>query len=95
MTTEHLTILGTCGICQREIAIENGLLVHHGYKRPGIGVIVGDCFGVGYEPYERSTKACEDYAKMLQDRVPGMEKRIADLKSGAVTYLIDLHFGRR
>lgn len=92
--TGPVTILGTCGVCEREIAVQDGRLVHHGYKRPGTGSIHGDCFGVGYEPYERSTKACEDYAAMLRGSIPGMEKRITDLKSGAVTYIRDVHFGR-
>lgn len=90
-----VTILGTCGVCEREIACQDGRLVHHGYKRPGDGQIHGDCFAVGYEPYERSTKACEDYRQMVAQRIPSLEARLAALEAGTVTYIRKLFPGRR
>lgn len=39
-------------------------VVHHGYQRPGIGYIVGDCHGVGYAPFEIS---CEGTKAWLAD----------------------------
>jgi len=82
-----VTILGTCGVCEREIAVQDGRLVHHGYRRPGDGQIHGDCFAVGYEPYERSTKACEDYRQMVAQSIPPLETRLAALEAGTVTYI--------
>ncbi len=38
--------IGWCPICQRDIKVRTGL-VHHGYERPGVGYIIGDCPGVG------------------------------------------------
>lgn len=55
--------IGWCPVCQRDIKVRNGLLVHHGYERPGVGYIIGDCPGVGHEPYETGTGACEYYLK--------------------------------
>ncbi len=52
--------IGWCPICQRDIKVRTGL-VHHGYERPGVGYIIGDCPGVGYPPYEKSTAACDFY----------------------------------
>lgn len=90
------TTVGTCGVCEREIAIQDGRLVHHGYKRPGYGHIVGDCFAVGYEPYERSTAASVAYQTMWQKQLPVLQARLADLEEGRVTYLRKVYpSGRR
>lgn len=45
----------TCTGCFGAYAVErtSGNLVHHGYRRPGVGYIIGDCPGVGFEPWER------------------------------------------
>ena len=54
--------LGTCPVCQLEFkARGEGLglrMVHHGYRRPGWGQIVGDCYGVHHSPYEISAEGC-------------------------------------
>jgi hypothetical protein len=42
------------------------LLVHHGYQRPGIGCIVGDCFAVGMPPHELSPVTAEEYRKFCR-----------------------------
>lgn len=61
--------LGWCPVCERDIKVRDNRLVHHGYQRPGHGYIVGDCFGVGYEPYELSATCCEEYLKLVLSRV--------------------------
>jgi len=48
--------------------VRDGLLVHHGYERPGHGYIVGDCFGVGKPPHEVSP----ELAMAWQARVAGL-----------------------
>ena len=56
-----------CQVCEREQALDNsGRMVNHGYKRPGYGFIVGNCFGVGYEPYPK-TDALELWLESLED----------------------------
>jgi|CXWL01.1.fsa_nt_gi hypothetical protein len=40
-----------CQVCAKVQATHAGALVHHGYKRPGWGCIVGDCYGAGYAPF--------------------------------------------
>lgn len=84
VVNETVTILGTCGVCEREIAVQDGKLVHHGYRRPGDGQIHGDCFAVGYEPYERSTEASVAYQKMVAASIPGMQARLSRLLDGKV-----------
>jgi hypothetical protein len=44
----------TCPCCFRAIAVGSGLMVHHGYKRPGNGEIVGNCPGIRFKPLEIS-----------------------------------------
>jgi len=84
--------VGTCPVCQKRHKLtakgdEKYELVHHGYQRPGHGSIVGDCFGVKYEPYELSTKGCEDYkayAKRIEENLTG---HLANLESGKIRTL--------
>ncbi|AVH85000.1 hypothetical protein RsoM2USA_71 [Ralstonia phage RsoM2USA] len=57
---------GTCGICCKEQKLsKQGNLVHHGFTKPGFGYIQGDCFGVGFKPYELSAQACKSYIEVL------------------------------
>lgn len=60
--------IGFCPVCESDIKVRDGLLVHHGYKRPGHGYIVGDCFGVHRPPHELSDAT----ARAWRDGVAGM-----------------------
>lgn len=69
----------TCGCCWGVHAVgQDGLLVHHGYRRPGYGYIIGDCSAVGYEPWERSTKATEMMLEYTMARAVTIAKQLAD-----------------
>lgn len=48
--------IGQCQVCEGDFKLLGGQLVHHGYKRPGHGEIVGDCPGVYEPPYEASSE---------------------------------------
>lgn len=41
-------------------------MVHHGYKRPGDGQILGDCRGVGIAPLELSSQGLRVMASLLE-----------------------------
>lgn len=69
MTDLSTRYLGWCPVCERDIKVRDDHLVHHGYQRPGVGYIVGDCFGVGYEPYELSTTCCKAFLSLVRNRV--------------------------
>lgn len=80
--------VGSCAICQRLQKLErkrtkSGLptMVHHGYRRPGVGYILGDCFGVGYPPYELSAEACVDAVAMLVKQIASQKEAINSIKS--------------
>lgn len=61
-----IRLVGTCPVCERQQKVTpHGAMVHHGFKRPGWGAIVGDCFGVGLLAYELSPKGCEEYRDVL------------------------------
>ncbi len=70
---------GTCPCCGMNVKMRDGKLVLHGYRRPGDGSTHGQCFGVGYEPYERSTKGCEDYKALLFRHMANLETRLVRL----------------
>lgn len=42
----------TCQICGRPIKAKNGIIAHHGYKRPGGGWQTASCDGARQYPYE-------------------------------------------
>lgn len=48
----RIQLRGTCQACARSIAVEGGVMVLHGYQRPGWGYAVGSCAGTGYKPAE-------------------------------------------
>lgn len=72
--------VGWCPICGRDIKVRDNHLVHHGYQRPGIGHILGDCPGVGYPPYEISTRACDAYRHRLIEAIRNANEYIARLQ---------------
>jgi hypothetical protein len=75
-TTRHL---GTCAACEREIKVRDGKLVHHGYERPGIGYIVGDCLGVGYPPHELSPEVAQMLAEYAERDIERLGRMLDDL----------------
>ena len=82
---------GTCGCCFENMKREgNGraALVLHGYRRPGDGAVHGRCYGVGYQPFEVSVEATQDYlTDVLIPQHEKAERNLAHLKSGEVKTL--------
>jgi hypothetical protein len=58
--------------------VKGGVMVLHGYQRPGHGWIVGDCIGVGHKPLnetDEQTKSWRDeYMKRLMDATTAHER---------------------
>jgi hypothetical protein len=75
-TVERL--LGTCPICEGTYKVRGGVMVHHGFKRPGDGMIHGDCFAVGAPPYEVS---CE-ITKVYRAQIESHRANVAEVLSG-------------
>jgi hypothetical protein len=71
--------IGLCPVCQNFIKVRDGLLVHHGYERPGFGYIVGDCFGVHRPPHELSVETAKTWLEVMLGRMQELERRLERL----------------
>lgn len=81
-----LTNTGTCPVCEGNFKRNGTGLVHHGYQRPGDGAIHGDCFAVGYLPWELSPQGAEDYLKLaLRPHLDGAKAHLIVLQGGEIT----------
>lgn len=77
---------GTCGVCMQNVKLTSAQRVmRHGWQvggnrqvgRIGYSWHTGPCFGVGYEPWEVSPKAADEYVKYLKGEViPRYEKEL-------------------
>lgn len=73
---------GTCQICFRSQKARSGLLVLHGYKRPGYGYIVGNCWGCGYAPFEVSCERTKQFlAEVLRPTLARFEANLSRLQA--------------
>lgn len=70
-------IVKTCPCCFRPIAIGDGKMVLHGYRRPGDGHTQGQCFGVNFLPLEESTAGLEAYIENREEKVRFIGVRLA------------------
>jgi hypothetical protein len=87
-STETVTRhVGFCALCERDIKLHGGKLVHHGYQRPGDGYIHGDCPLVHAAPYEVTADTLVPYVQGWKDEAKRAGKRAADLKAGRITTL--------
>lgn len=80
---------GTCAICEMNVKMKDGKLVHHGYQVKWSS-FVGDCFGVGYQPVEVSKVALEDYIVALNTTLEIKAVSLKELKDGTETGLREL-----
>lgn len=72
----------TCSVCGDPHKLSRAKkLVLHGYRRPGYGFIVGNCFGVGYPPWESSPEGAEAWLKYLLGSREGAKKALTEAKN--------------
>jgi hypothetical protein len=80
----------TCPCCFRAMALnKGGLVMRHGWQEQGgrrAGSYgnawhVGECFGVGYAPYEVSCQGTKDFREVLLRTKAQMEKGLATLEA--------------
>jgi hypothetical protein len=82
---------GTCQGCFATHSLIGGVLVHHGYRRPGVGYIIGDCAGVGHQPYEISCELTKSFHKHLEEKVlPNVVAHLGRLEAGPVEISIEI-----
>jgi hypothetical protein len=78
---------GTCQVCLMHFAVRGQVrsggkmsLVKHGYKRPGVGWLVGECKGTGHPPFELDCQLTRQWRDLLRDvAVPDIRATIAGL----------------
>jgi hypothetical protein len=91
---------GSCPVCFGDYVVttktvrglgfggrEQCAMVHHGYERPGVGYIVGDCHGVGFEPFEVSCEGTKSWLTVLKNRhvfVKNLLAKVDELESTSV-----------
>lgn len=76
-----LTNTGTCPVCTNNQKLRGDRMVDHGYVIPRFySMRQKSCFGVGYPPYELSSKGCVAYRKALLNQ---LEKTQEDLQAVA------------
>jgi cell division protein FtsB len=80
--------VGICQICEGQFKLDaQALMVHHGYKRPGGGYIVGDCAAVGHPAYEQSCERLKLYIVGMRAALATAQARKCALESGEVSEL--------
>lgn len=70
---KSIKIVKTCPVCFRHIAVKNGIMVHHGYKRPTTGVQTASCEGTRFKPLEVSSEGLEWLISSLRKRLVEIE----------------------
>lgn len=80
---------GVCPVCFGDYVVTTAHLardrqvttkmVHHGYERPGHGYIVGDCHGVGFEPFELSCEGTKSWRNSLHGKLSFTNEAIRQL----------------
>lgn len=82
-TTQAAIDTTTCQICQRPIKSKNGLIAHHGYKRPGDGWQSASCCGARHEPLETSHAFLEQH---IEDVTAGVDaaRKFADAQIDSI-----------
>ncbi len=79
---------GTCPACGRNIKLESGAMVAHGYEISG-GWRNGSCFGVGYPPIEVSDEGVKALLAFCEKRVASLTKSIDNLPN-INTFMIEV-----
>lgn len=81
--------IGTCQACFGEFKVNetSKLIVLHGYQRPGIGFILGNCEGHDHTPFEYDFQLTKTIIVRHQQRAMQQSAYLARLNDGKVTEL--------
>jgi hypothetical protein len=77
----------TCQICGRAIKAKNGLIAHHGYKRPGMGWQTASCFGAKFRPYEVASDALPLAITQITGYINAVTKAFAETQANPPAHL--------
>jgi hypothetical protein len=77
-----IRLVGTCPVCERQQKVmPRGVMVHHGFQRPGVGHIFGDCFGVGLPAYELSSEGCRLWRDRCREKRTARTEALRELRA--------------
>ena len=68
----------TCQICGRPIKAKNGIIAHHGYKRPGDGWQTASCAGARFKPYEISCDRLPPTIETIKEHITRVETKLEE-----------------
>lgn len=72
-------IVGCCQICARRIRASNGLIAHHGYRRPaGWGEQTASCPGARKAPFETDCSVLQAYVQKAIQSLADFSAHLAD-----------------
>lgn len=63
-------------------------VVLHGYRRPGVGYLQGECFGSGWPPFELSSEGSEAYLVHLKGLLKSLKEVLGNLERNELSVLI-------
>lgn len=87
----RIQLRGTCPGCAGLQALDGGVLVLHGYKRPGDGYVEGRCVGTHRKPVEIEREFCVSIIEGLRNTASRLKASLAKLEAKPVT--IETVFG--
>ena len=84
--SEKGNYFATCGACFHEQIAKPKrgqkypVMVLHGYNRPGVGYIIGQCPGTNLPPYELSSEATELMLSYAMSHLEGLQAKLDKLR---------------
>lgn len=78
MTENNTEKIWTCQICGRPIKAKDGIIAHHGYKRPGDGWQTASCAGARHKPYEISCDCLPPTITYIKIHIQNVEARLEE-----------------
>jgi len=88
---------GTCPCCFKNQKLKGGGMVLHGYRAPGLGAgFQGNCFGVGYPPFEVSAEGTKAYKGVILAEAHKADAVVGAVRRGDVDELPDpIRYGKK
>jgi hypothetical protein len=81
-----------CQVCARQIMAKNGIIAHHGYKRPVTGWQTESCFGARHLPYAESRDQLPPAIESVEAAIERERTYLAKVQAGTVA--LPSYFGR-
>lgn len=80
---------GTCPCCFGQFVVKHSVMVLHGYKRPGIGYIIGNCPATRrFKPYEVSSEGTVFMLGLAKDALKARTAFLKKLETFAITEFV-------